>query len=236
MAASLKVLSVAARSKHTATIIFTHGLGDSGYGWKPVATMLGSIPEFQHIKWVLPHAPQMPVTANGGMVMPSWFDIEGFDFETEDEPGMLRTLRALNELITAEVDAGIPAERIVIGGFSQGGAMSLLTGLTAERKLAGLVVMSGWLPLRNKFKAMLSEHAKRLPIFWGHGQDDPLVKYQWAQRSTAFLDSVLGIGPAKGDSVVGVEFHAYPGLVHSASEEELEDLQTWLKKVLPSTA
>lgn len=82
------------------------------------------------------------------------FDIQDFSFETEDEPGMLRTVRSLNELITAEVDAGIPAERIVLGGFSQGAAMTLVTGLTSERKLAGLIVMSGWLPLRNKFKAV----------------------------------------------------------------------------------
>ena len=82
------------------------------------------------------------------------FDIHSFDFSTEDEPGMLRTVRSLNELITAEVDAGIPADRIVIGGFSQGGAMSLLTGLTTERKLGGVVVMSAWLPLKAKFKAV----------------------------------------------------------------------------------
>lgn len=84
----------------------------------------------------------------------SRFDIEGFDFATEDEPGMLRTVGSLSRLISAEVDAGIPAERIVIGGFSQGGAMSLLTGLTTERRLGGIAVMSGWLPLRNKFKAV----------------------------------------------------------------------------------
>lgn len=82
------------------------------------------------------------------------FDIESFDFATDDEAGMLRTVGSLNQLITAEVDAGIPAERIVIGGFSQGGAMSLLTGLTTERRLGGVAVMSGWLPLKNKFKAV----------------------------------------------------------------------------------
>ena len=82
------------------------------------------------------------------------FDIESFDFSTEDEPGMLRSVRSINELITAEVDAGIPADRIIIGGFSQGGVMSLLTGLTSARKLGGVVVMSSWLPLKTKFKAV----------------------------------------------------------------------------------
>ena len=82
------------------------------------------------------------------------FDIADFDFEIEDEPGMLRTVSSLNQLITAEVDAGIPSDRIILGGFSQGAAMTLLTGLTSERKLGGLIVLSGWLPLRNKIKAV----------------------------------------------------------------------------------
>ena len=82
------------------------------------------------------------------------FDIPSFDFKDEDEPGMLKSMRSLNELITTEVDSGIPAERVVLGGFSQGGAMSLLTGLTTERKLGGVVVLSGWLPLKDKFKAV----------------------------------------------------------------------------------
>ena len=82
------------------------------------------------------------------------FDIEGFDFAIEDEPGMLRSVRSINELVAAEVDAGIPADRIIVGGFSQGGVMSLLTGLTSERKLGGVVVMSSWLPLKAKFKAV----------------------------------------------------------------------------------
>ncbi|KAI0340877.1 Phospholipase/carboxylesterase [Trametopsis cervina] len=235
MAPSLKFLTVAARAKHTATVIFVHGLGDSGYGWQPVASMLSGSPAFQHIKWILPHANEMPVTANGGMRMRSWFDIEDFDFATEDEPGMLRAVKDLNELITAEVDAGIPSNNIILGGFSQGGAMSLLTGLTNERKLGGIVVMSGWLPLSKKFKAMLSDHAKNLPIFWGHGKDDPLVRYQWAQKSTAFLENELGIGAANTETNVGLEFHGYAGLTHSASEAELEDLQAWLKKVMPAT-
>lgn len=232
--APLKFLSVAARAKHSATVIFVHGLGDSGYGWQPVASMFGSIPALQHIKWILPHAPEMPVTANYGMTMPSWFDIESFDFSTEDEPGMLRTVRQLNELITAEVDAGIPAERIIIGGFSQGGAMSLLTGLTTERRLGGVVVMSAWLPLRSKFKAMMNDHAKKLPIFWGHGKSDPLVKFTWAQESVKFLKEKLGIPEATKEDPKGIEFHAYDGLVHSANDEEIEDLQEWLEKVLPA--
>lgn len=99
--------------------------------------------------------PTIPITANMGMSMPGWFDIKEFDFNSaEDEKGMLQTVHQLNQLITGEVDAGIEASRIVLGGFSQGGAMTLLTGLTSERKLAGLAVLSGWLPLRYKFKSV----------------------------------------------------------------------------------
>lgn len=83
---------------------------------------------------------------------------------------------------------------------------------------------------------MLSDHAKKIPIFWGHGQSDPLVKYQFAVRSKAFLESELGIGEAKGESKAGLEFHSYPGLVHSANDEELDDMQKWLEKVIPPSA
>lgn len=230
----LKFLTVAARAKHTATVIFVHGLGDSGYGWQPVATMLGSSPSLKHIKWVLPHAPETPVTANGGAVMPSWFDIESFDFSTEDEPGMLRSVRSINELVAAEVDAGIPADRIIIGGFSQGGVISLLTGLTSERKLGGVAVMSSWLPLKTKFKAMANDHVKKIPIFWGHGKSDPLVRYPWAEQSVNFLKVQLRIAEATKENAVGIEFHGYVGLVHSANDEEVEDLQTWLERVIPA--
>ena len=107
-------------------------------------------------------SPTMRVTANMGMEMPSWFDIISFGFKSdEDEDGMLKTVRSLNELITAEVDAGIPADRIVLGGFSQGGAMSILTGLTSERKLGGIACLSGWVPLRHKFEAV--RHVRYYP-------------------------------------------------------------------------
>jgi predicted esterase len=139
--------------------------------------MFSSDNELAHIKWVLPHAyvtwlpqlmlslltrlcaarPTKPVTANFGMEMPSWFDIYSFGFDSkEDEAGMLQTRSALNALISDEVDNGTPPERVILGGFSQGAAMSLLTGLTGERKLGGVVCLSGWLPLREKFKAVCS--------------------------------------------------------------------------------
>ncbi|KAJ6515397.1 Phospholipase/carboxylesterase/thioesterase [Mycena sanguinolenta] len=231
--APLRFLTVPAISKHTATVIFVHGLGDTGNGWKPVAQMLSR--ELPHVKWVLPHAPTMPVTANGGMQMPAWFDIYSFGFDSvEDEKGMLKTVHSLNQLITAEVDAGIPANRIVLGGFSQGGAMTILTGLTTERKLAGLAALSSWLPLHEKFKSMASEHAGSIPIFWGQGAADPLVKPDLARRSANLVMEHFGTPAASStDEAKGLFYKAYAGVDHSTNMEELDDLKTWLKKALP---
>jgi predicted esterase len=178
---------------------------------------------------------------------------------------MLKTVHSLNQLITAEVDAGIPANRIVLGGFSQGAAMSLLTGLTAERKLAGLAILSGWLPLRTSFKSvsssllvpisffcfsdflcgsrltnvqiqMASEHAASIPIFWGQGADDPLVRPELARRSADFVIEQIGTpaAPSTGE-LKGLSYNSYNGVGHSTNQKELDDLKVWLKKALPPT-
>lgn len=109
---------------------------------------------FPNVKWILPHAPTIPVSLNHGMAMPSWFDIRHLDkldnSENDDEQGMLETLKSVDELIQAEVDSGIPENRIVLGGFSQGGAISVLNMLTTKRKLAGVVALSTWVPLNHK--------------------------------------------------------------------------------------
>jgi len=236
--ASLKYLTVNAAAKHTATVIFVHGLGDTGDGWKPVADLFGTDPTLKHVKWVLPHAPVQRVTANFGMEMPSWFDLRSFDFSSdEDEKGMRETSQKLNQLISHEIDSGIPSNRIVLGGFSQGGAMSLLTGLTSEVvKLGGIVVLSGWLPLSAKFKDMLSDNAKTLPIFWGHGIADPLVRLDFATRSVDFLKSSCGISESDDKTLSGLKFRTYKDLEHSSSKEELSDLKYWLKSVIPGDA
>ncbi|EGO02386.1 hypothetical protein SERLA73DRAFT_86680 [Serpula lacrymans var. lacrymans S7.3] len=242
--APLKFLTVSPLSKHTATVIFIHGLGDSGHGWKPVADMFR--PELSHVKWVLPHSPERAVTANMGIEMPSWFDVYSFGFNTtEDAAGMLVSLRALDALIKAEVDAGIPPSRIVVGGFSQGGAMSLLTGLTGRGareawggegwKLAGVAVMSGWLPLKDQFKRFASPYISSTPLFWGHGTLDPLVKYQLGRDSAEFLTGQLGISIAEQGKGVnaGLDFRSYEGMGHSTCAKELDDLKEFIRKTVP---
>ena len=158
-----------AKTAHTATVIFLHGLGDSGSGWEPVAQMLA--PQLPHVKWILPNAyglllscyihtsnssnrPMQRVTLNMGMQMPAWYDIKSLENRTtgEDEDGMWKTVAQVSTMIQTEISGGIPSERIILGGFSQGAAMSLLSGVSMEHKLGGLAVLSGYLPLSTKIQ------------------------------------------------------------------------------------
>ncbi|CAE6425633.1 unnamed protein product [Rhizoctonia solani] len=224
-AASLKFITVPSRAPHTATIIFSHGLGDTGDGWRPVATMLAS--QFPYVKWVLPHAPAIPITINGGMEMPGWFDLYslGKSDDKEDEEGLLKSSKLIHNLVVAENEAGIPNERIVIGGFSQGAALSLVHGLTSERNYAGLAILSGWFPIRKKLQSLLSPTATSTPIFWGHGTVDPVVPYKFGHMSVEHMKGSLGFS--------NLQFNSYKGMAHSADQQEIADLGAWLKSVIP---
>jgi lysophospholipase-1 len=148
---------------------------------------------------------------------------------------MLESIGSIEQLINREVEAGIDPSRIVLAGFTQGGAMSLLTGLTTQKKLAGLAILSGRLPISDKIKEMAPSHVTSLPIFWGHGIADPLAKFVFGQVSVKFLTEEMGFptAPATGEAK-GIEFHGYEGLGTGMSQEELRDLGVWLKKVLPA--
>ncbi|KIM57370.1 hypothetical protein SCLCIDRAFT_1219419 [Scleroderma citrinum Foug A] len=229
---SKRPLIIPAIAKHTATVIFVHGLGDTGYGWKFVADMLS--PAMPHVKWILPHAPQRRVTANCGMLMPAWFDLKDYSFESaEDEEGMLGSVRILEDIVRQEVESGIESSRIVLGGFSQGGTMSLLTGLTCAFQLGGVAVLGGRLVLRERVKAMMSDHAKSLPIFWGHGTADPLVRLELATKSVDYLVN-CGLTRLRRNEIgsPGLMFVGYRGVEHSSCQEELNDLGEFLKRVL----
>ncbi|KAK7452781.1 hypothetical protein VKT23_012184 [Stygiomarasmius scandens] len=230
---ALKFLTVPAVSKHTATIIFVHGLGDSGHGWQPVAEMFQRDSALAHIKWVLPHATMQPVTANGGYVSPSWFDIYSFEKrDKEDEEGMKKSVSLLRELVDAEVAAGVRPDRIVLGGFSQGAVLSLLAGFTTDMPAAGFIALSGRVPVPSKFKSMILPEALSKPFFWGHGEADGLMKYEFATESIALLKDA---GVTISNEIVekGVTFKSYPGLEHSVDMGELRDVMAWIKKVIP---
>lgn len=148
-----------------------------------------------------------------------------------DEAGILRSRGVFNKLITDEIEAGIPSERIVLGGFSQGGAISLFTGVTTSHKLGGVFGLSCYLLMGNKVKEMAKEEAKEAnkatPFFMGHGDADEVVKYQWGQQTAEFL---------KKELAHRVEFKTYKNLPHSAALEEIDDLEAFIKKCLPEDA
>ncbi|KNC99734.1 palmitoyl-(protein) hydrolase [Spizellomyces punctatus DAOM BR117] len=221
-AAALKYLVVPAKSKHTATVFFLHGLGDSGNGWAPVAKMLQ--PLLPHVKWVLPHAPQKPVSINFGMAMPAWYDIHHLGpGGREDEAGVMDSVSKITELINDEIRSGISADRIVLGGFSQGAAVSIVYSLTSNTRLAGFTCLSGYLPLTTNIDKLTNSTNKGTPMLMCHGDADEVVAYQWGKMT---YDKLKELDRK-------VEFKTYRGMGHSSSNDEVKDVAEFLKELLP---
>ncbi|CAK5279871.1 unnamed protein product [Mycena citricolor] len=229
-----------ATSRHSATVILLHGLGDSGNGLKPVAAHLQSQAGLGHCKFILPNAPIRPVTVNGNRLTPAWFNTRSFSPPSADfEEDQLHTLASIEKLIATELGAGPVTDpaRIVVGGFSQGGVMSVLVGVVSEIRIAGIAVMSGRLPLRNaamefpRLKELASPHASSLAVWWGHGLADEMLKVAFAETAVSFLTNEIGI-PRDGKS--GLVFRTYPGLGHGIGAEEMRDLGHWLEGILPA--
>lgn len=205
----------------TASLIVLHGLGADGSDFVPVAEAL-DLSAVGPVRYVLPHAPARPVTINGGYVMPAWYDLLGIDLvRREDEAGLRASLLQIEALIDAEKARGIPASRIVLAGFSQGCAMTLLTGLRHRERLAGLVGLSGYLPLAAQTAAEAAPANRDVPIFLAHGLDDGVVDIQ---RALASRDALQQLG-------YPVEWHEYE-MEHSVCLEEIADLNRWLLRVL----
>lgn len=205
----------------TATIIFLHGLGDSGNGFAPFAQEL-DLAAAGPLRFIFPHAPTRPVTVNGGYVMRAWYDILGTDLARREDEGGLRQSRTLvDALIRRERERGIPSRRIVLSGFSQGCAMTLMAGLRHEERLAGLAGLSGYLPLADKTEAELSPANRDVPIFLVHGRQDPVIPLA---RAVASRDALLALG-------YDIEWHDY-AMPHSVCLEEVADLNRWLLDVL----
>ncbi|XP_052776599.1 acyl-protein thioesterase 1-like [Mya arenaria] len=200
-------------SRNTATLIFLHGLGDTGQGWAEAFKQL----KLQNVKCIFPNASINPVTLNYGMKMPSWFDIKGLSMDSpEDEDGIKAASQMLNHLIANEEKEGISSENVYVGGFSQGGAVALYTALTSQKKLAGIVGLSTWLPLNKQFPQALGEN-RDIPMFQGHGEDDPLVPLKWGELSGKLVQQMTSKHT----------FKTYPGLGHSSCQEEMEDVKNF---------
>ena len=204
-----------------AAVIVLHGLGADGNDFVPVAQEL-DLSTVGDVRFVFPHAPVIPVTINGGHAMRAWYDILGADLvQREDEAGLRSSLAQVEALIAREKSRGIPADRIVLAGFSQGCAMALLTGLRHAERLGGIVGMSGYLPLATTTAAE-RHHANTLtPVFLAHGRMDTVVPID---RAIASRDSLRALGYA-------VDWHEYP-MAHSVCMEEIADLNRWLLGVL----
>ncbi len=208
-----------------ASLIVLHGLGADGNDFVPVAQML-DLSAIGPVRFVFPSAPVRPVTLNGGYPMRAWYDIfppssHAAHPRQEDEPGLRASMAQVQALIDREVAMGVPASRIVLMGFSQGCAMTLLTGLRAPQRLAGLVALSGYLPLPATAAAERSAANAGLPVFMGHGEEDEIVVIE---RGEAARDALLALGHP-------VEWRTYP-MGHSVCPEEVADLNRWLLDVL----
>ncbi len=209
------------------SIIWLHGLGADGHDFAPIVPELVD-QAWPPLRFVFPHAPVRPVTINNGMSMRAWYDIAAFDLNArQDEVGMRASIGELETLIAREHSRGVPSERIVLAGFSQGGAIALAGGLRHADKLAGIVALSTYLPLPATLASERSTANATTPIFWGHGTADPVVALQRGMESRELLQS-LGYA---------VDWHTYP-MAHAVCAEEIAALRGWLgqrlKPFMPS--
>jgi phospholipase/carboxylesterase len=205
----------------TAAVVWLHGLGADGNdfaGLVPELDLDGCPP----IRFVFPHAPSMPVTLNGGYVMPAWYDILGANLvDRQDAVGIQKSERAIKALIENEVARGIPYERIVLAGFSQGCAMALHTGLRLPHRLAGIMALSGYLPLADRFATERMQANANTPVFMAHGTQDPVVVLERGEKSR---DALVAMGHP-------VQWHTYP-MQHAVHPREIADIAAFLKQVL----
>ena len=205
----------------TCSVIFLHGLGADGYDFVPIVKeleQLGAPPA----RYVFPHAPMMPVTINNGYVMRAWYDILGTDLvRREDESGLRASQAEVEALIAREEQRGVARHRIVLAGFSQGGAITLQTGLRQSQALAGLLALSCYLPLAPLFSTERHVGSAAVPIFLAHGTSDPVVPLA---RGAAARDQLSQLG-------YQVEWHEYP-MQHSVCREEVEQMAAFLARVL----
>lgn len=221
MSTLLETIELDSAPDTTVSIIWMHGLGADNTDFVPLVKEL-DLRGCPAIRFIFPNAGTMPVTINNGYVMRSWYDILTSDLVRREDEGGLRASQAqIEALIAREKARGIPASRIILAGFSQGCAMTLQTGLRHPEKLAGLMCLSGYLPLADMTAAERAPASLQTPIFMAHGTADPVVPIARAEQSR---DLLTGMG-------YQVEWHAYR-MQHSLCQEEIDAIGAWLKKVL----
>lgn len=204
-----------------ASVVWLHGLGADGHDFEPIVPEL-DLPDALPVRFVFPHAPFQAVTVNGGAVMRAWYDVyELGGMRREDERGVRASQTAVEALLAREKARGIDAGRLVLAGFSQGGAIALQAGLRHPERLAGILALSTYLPLRDTVEAEAHAASRGVPIFMAHGTHDPLIPIDRARQSR---DRLLALG-------YRVQWREYP-MAHAVSLDEIRDVAGWLKSVL----
>lgn len=218
---ALQTLQIETGEDPRVAVIWLHGLGASGHDFEPVVPELAFARE-QAVRFIFPHAPELPVTVNGGMAMPAWYDILAMDIDRKvDTPQLKASADAVAQLIEQELEKGIPSENILIGGFSQGGAVAYELALSYPQKLGGLFVLSTYFATADSIQ--LAEANRNIPVFVGHGSYDPVVPESLGRAATGTLEK-LGFKP---------EYRSYP-MEHSLCLEEVRDLDRFFSRCLGS--
>lgn len=224
MPALLETIELETGANPAAAVIWMHGLGADGNDFVPIVKEL-DLSGAPAIRFIFPHAPMMPVTINNGYVMRAWYDVSFGDLEGRtkraDEQGVRQSQAQIGQLIARETDRKIPSEKIVVAGFSQGGAIALQTGLRYPHKLAGVMALSCYLPCADSLTTEAAPANAKTPVLIAHGTQDPVVTYAMGKNSS---DMLVKAGYA-------VEWHDYP-MQHSVCLEEVRDIGAWLTRVL----
>jgi phospholipase/carboxylesterase len=214
----LETIEIETAPNPRASIIWMHGLGADGSDFAPLADEI-ELPI--GVRYIFPHAPMMPVTINGGYVMRAWYDINDAAIHREDDAGVRASQKSVEALLAREKSRGIGANRIVLAGFSQGGAIALQTGLRHGERLAGVMALSTYVPLADTLAAEAKPANRQVPIFMAHGTHDPMIAITRAQASCDLLTRLD----------YKVEWSEYR-MEHSVCPEEIDDIGDWLRRVL----
>ncbi len=217
----LETLELETGPRPTAAVIWLHGLGADGYDFEPIVPEL-DLADRPAVRFVFPHAPMRPITINNGAVMRAWYDVVSLEgTRREDDAGVRASQASVETLIARERSRGVPAARLVLAGFSQGGAIALQTGLRHAERLAGIMALSTYLPLASTVAAEASAANRDVPIFMAHGRHDSLIPIE---RGTISREALRKAG-------YDVEWHDYP-MEHAVCGEEIADIAAWLRSVL----
>jgi len=218
----LPAIEIETAPNPTFSVIWMHGLGADGNDFVPVVPQL-RLPASLGIRFIFPHAPAIPVTWNNGYVMPAWYDIVSVDrnARSADEVGLRRSREAVRQLIARENQRGVPTERIVVAGFSQGGAMAYTVAFTHPQRLAGVLALSTYIPSISLIETEFSEVNRTTPVFAAHGTDDEVLPIQLGELAR---DTLL-------DKGCSLTWHVYP-MPHSVCMEEIADIGAWLRETL----